>query len=356
MTSNLDKLRQLMEENAIDAVIISEDRNKRYYSGYTGTDAYLLILAESRFLITDFRYIEQAKAQCPGYEIIEAFGQKAYEFIKQTCEETGAKRIWFEDDTLTFKEYTDIKAALDPLELVPDSGSIAKPRILKTPKEVNNIRKAAKLADKGFLHILDFIRPGVTEREIALELEFFLRENGSEGLAFPIIAASGPNGALPHAEPTDDKLEYGTLITLDFGCVVNGYCSDMTRTVALGEPPEKLKEVYHIVLEAQKRALDFLKPGISGIEADKQARDHIFSHGYGDYFGHGLGHGVGLNVHEAPRLSPRGETILEPGMVVSVEPGIYLPGLGGVRIEDLVVITENGFDNLVSSRKDLIIL
>ncbi|HOB20104.1 MAG TPA: Xaa-Pro peptidase family protein [Candidatus Atribacteria bacterium] len=356
MTSKLDKLRHLMMENSVDAVIVAEDRNRRYYSGYTGTDAYLLILADKSYLITDFRYVEQAKAQCPGYEVVEAYGKKAYEFIKQTCDKAGAKRVWFEDDTLTVKEYSEIKASLDPLELVPDTGRIAKPRILKTDDEVNNIRKAAQLADKGFSHILNFIRPGVTERDIALELEFFLRKNGSEGLAFPIIAASGPNGALPHAEPTDDKLAYGILLTLDFGCVINGYCSDMTRTVALGEPPEKLKVIYNIVLEAQEKALAFIKAGISGIEADKQAREHIIAHGYGDYFGHGLGHGVGLHIHEAPRLSPIGETILEPGMVVSVEPGIYLPGLGGVRIEDLVVITEDGYDNLVSSRKDLIIL
>lgn len=356
MTSAIERLRQLMEQNAIDAAVIAENNNRRYYSCFTGTDAYLLILADTKYLITDFRYIEQAKAQCPGYEIIEASGSKAFEFFKHASVNAGAKRIWFEDSTLTYKEYSDIKAALDTLELIPDSGSISKPRILKTKEEVNNIRKAAQLADKGFLHILSFIRPDVTERDIALELEFYLRKNGSEGLAFPIIAASGPNGALPHAEPADAKLQYGSLITLDFGCIINGYCSDMTRTVALGEPSDKLKEIYNIVLEAQEKALNFLKPGISGVEVDKQAREHIASFGYGDYFGHGLGHGVGLNVHEAPRLSPKGDTILEPGMVVSVEPGIYIPGLGGVRIEDIVVITENGCDNLVSSRKDLLVL
>jgi Xaa-Pro aminopeptidase len=354
LKSSVIRLRKAMKEHEIDAAIISSKDNLRYYSGFTAAEAILLILPEDCCLITDFRYIEQAHAQCPDFRVIDAPGAKTAQFIQETCLALDARKIWFEDSVMSFREYSSFKETLEPLELVSAQDIPSMLRILKTEEEVNNIRKAAALADKGFSHMLNYLRPGLTEMDVALELEFFLRKNGSEGLAFPIIAGSGKNGSLPHAEPSDKRLANGEFITLDFGCIVNGYNSDMTRTVALGEPGELMREIYGITLEAQQKALDVLCPGITGIYADKQARDHIHSKGYGDCFGHGLGHGVGLNIHEAPTLSRRGDTVLEPGMVVTVEPGIYLPGKGGVRIEDLVVITENGFDNLVSSRKDLI--
>ncbi|HHY82289.1 MAG TPA: aminopeptidase P family protein [Clostridiales bacterium] len=343
-----------MKEHEVDAAIISQKENLRYFSGFTASEAVLLILKNESYIITDFRYIEQAQIQCPGFKVIDAPGTRTAPFVKEKCVSLDASRVWFEDNVMNFREYSSFREALDPIELVPAKDITSNLRIVKTADEVNNIRKAAKLADQGFLHILNHIRPGVSEKEIALELEFFLRKNGSEGLAFPIIAAAGKNGSLPHAEPSDKKLELGEFLTLDFGCVVNGYCSDMTRTVALGRPDPKLAEIYEITLEAQLKALDVIRPGITGIEVDKQARDHIASKGYGNNFGHGLGHGVGLNVHEAPSLSVRGDKLLEPGMVVTVEPGIYIPGTGGVRIEDLVVITEDGYENLTSSRKDLI--
>lgn len=356
MKSCITRLIAALKENEVDAAIITQEKNQRYFSGFTGSDSVLLIHPDANYLITDFRYIEQAKIQCPDFQIIDASGPKRAPFIKETCISLGVEQIWFEEDTVNYREFTSLTESLHPLKLIPDNSVPTKLRILKTENEVNNIRKAASLADEGFLHIQKYIRSGITEKEIALELEFFLRKNGSEGLAFPIIAGSGKNGALPHAEPSDKKLVEGEFLTLDFGCIIGGYCSDMTRTVALGEPSKQLREIYQITLEAHEKALKVLAPGITGIYADKQARDHIHSKGYGDYFGHGLGHGVGLNVHEAPSLSPRGETILEPWMIVTVEPGIYIPDVGGVRIEDLVVITENGYDDLVSSRKELIIL
>jgi Xaa-Pro aminopeptidase len=354
MKSSIVRLRNVFKDHEIDGAIISHKDNLRYFSGFTAADAVLLIFPEDNYLITDFRYIEQAEAQCPDFKVIDAPGAKTVPFIQEACLALGAKKIWYEDNVVTQREYSSWKEGLQPIELIPAQDIPSKLRILKTEEEVNNIRKAAALADEGFSHMLKYLRPGISELDVALELEFFLRRNGSEGLAFPIIAASGKNGSLPHAEPSDKKLEDGEFITLDFGCVIGGYCSDMTRTVALGEPGELMREIYSITLEAQQKVLDVLRPGITGIYADQQARDHIRSKGYGDCFGHGTGHGVGLNVHEAPSLSLRGDTVLESGMIVTVEPGIYIPGKGGVRIEDLAVITENGFENLVSSPKDLI--
>jgi len=356
LNQRIAKLVAALEEQQIDAAIISEKNNLRYFSGFTAEEALLLIHHSARYLITDFRYIEQAQIECPDFEIVDAPGTKTGPFLRETCLSLDVKKLWFDDNTISFRTYSSYKEELKPIELIPDNDIPTGLRTIKTAEEVNYIKKAAELADKGFDYILTRICPGISEREIALELEFFLRRNGSEGLAFPIIAASGNNGSLPHAQPTDKKLETGEFLTLDFGCVVGGYCSDMTRTIALGEPEQELREIYQITLDAQQKALEIIGPGLTGKEVDKQARDHIYSKGYGEHFGHGLGHGVGLNVHEAPRLSMRGDKILKPGMVVSVEPGIYLPGKGGVRIEDLVVITETGYENLVYSEKELIIL
>lgn len=355
MNHTIRNLECLLKAHQIDAAIITGENNIRYFSGFTSKDGILLVHPKSRCLITDFRYIEQAEMQCPDFQIIDAAGPKTIPFIKETLLTLAAKNVWFEDNAISFNTYSSYNEALkEYIRLVPDQAVISGLRIIKSEDEVNYIREAAAISDKGFLHILDYIRPGISELDIALELEFFLRKNGSEGLAFPIISASGENGSLPHAEPSNKKLKKGEFLTLDFGSKVEGYCSDMTRTVSLGEADDKLKEIYEVTLQAQLKALESIGPDKTGIEVDKQARDYISSKGYGKYFGHGLGHGVGLNVHEAPTLSKRGDNILKPGMVVSCEPGIYLPGQGGVRIEDLVVITENGYENLVSSPKELI--
>lgn len=357
MNHSIIKLESLLREHQIDAAIITKKSNIRYFSGFTSEDGILLIHPNARYLITDFRYIEQGEIQCPDFQIIDAAGPKTAPFIKDTLVSLAAEKVWFEDNVISFRTYSAYNEVLTKgIQLIPDQDVISSLRIIKSPEEVNHIREAAALSDKGFLHILDYVRPGVSELDLALELEFFLRNNGSEGLAFPIIAASGRNGSLPHAEPCNKKLESGEFITFDFGSKLGGYCSDMTRTVSIGEPDEQLREIYEVTLEAQLSALEIMGAGRTGAEVDKQARDYIQSKGYGEYFGHGLGHGVGLDVHEAPTLSLRGDKVLEPGMVVSCEPGIYLPGKGGVRIEDLVVITDEGFENLVSSPKELIIL
>ncbi|NLC43971.1 MAG: aminopeptidase P family protein [Clostridiales bacterium] len=357
MKHSIIKLESLLNKHEIDSAIITKKSNIRYFSGFTSEDGILLIHSKARYLITDFRYIEQGEIQCPDFQVIDAAGPKTAPFIKETLEKLGAKKVWFEDGVISFRTYLTYNEALkEDIQLIPDQDVISSLRIIKSLEEVNNIRDAAALSDKGFLHILDYIRPGISELDLAIELEFFLRKNGSEGLAFPIIAASGNNGSLPHAEPSNKTIENGEFITFDFGSKIGGYCSDMTRTVSLGEPNDQLRQIYEVTLQAQLNALKAMGPGKTGVEVDKQARDYIQSKGYGEYFGHGLGHGVGLDVHEAPTLSLRGDKMLEPGMVVSCEPGIYLPGKGGVRIEDLVVIKEEGFENLVSSPKELIIL
>jgi Xaa-Pro aminopeptidase len=356
METKFNNLINQIKRAGVDAALIMMPENLRYYSSFTGSSGWLLIHSKARYLITDFRYIEQGKKQCPDYIIIDAPGQKAFEFIKEASSKLCIAKVWFEEEYITYKSYIQLSEALTEIELVPSKGILSENRIIKYPKEIKCIRKAAAIADKGFSHIVNFIKPGRTEKEIALELEIFLKQNGSEGLSFDIIAASGINSALPHAQPSDKAIEYGDFVVLDFGCIIGGYRSDMTRTVSVGKPHPKLREIYSIVLDAQLKALEGLKPGITGFEGDKLSRDYIIQNGYGDYFGHGLGHGVGLKTHERPTLSPRGTDTLKSGMVVTVEPGIYLPRLGGVRIEDLVVITEKGVENLTSSSKDLLCL
>ncbi|HHT64770.1 MAG TPA: aminopeptidase P family protein, partial [Clostridiales bacterium] len=282
MNHRIVKLTTILNEHQVDAVIITQKNNIQYYSGFTSEEAVLLIHPTVCYLITDFRYIEQAQIQCPDFVVVDAPGAKTGPFIKEKCISLDVKKIWFDDNAISYRTFQSYKEALQPLELLPDKDIPSRLRISKSEDEVDHIRSAAALADRGFKHILNYIRPGVSERELALELEIYLRKNGSEGLAFPIIAASGKNGSLPHAEPTEKALENGDLITFDFGCKVNGYCSDMTRTVALGMPDEQLREIYQITLTAQQKALDIIGPGLTGIEVDKQARDYIRSKGYGE--------------------------------------------------------------------------
>lgn len=353
--NNASKLINKLLEHNIDAALITGKENIRYFSGFTSADAALLITAGSRkYIITDFRYFEQCGKQCPDFEIMDLSEKKLGGHLKDISTENDIKRIWFEDTKVSYKDYALITDAVNPVKLIPDEGILTGLRLVKTDHEIENIAKAAAIADQGFLYILDNIECGMSEKQVALELEIFLRKHGSEGLAFEIIAASGDNGSMPHARPGDRVLRKGDMLTLDFGCVVNGYCSDMTRTIAFGEPVEKLSEIYKIVLDAQQLALNTIRPGLTGSEVDKIARDYITEKGYGSCFGHGLGHGVGLYIHEEPRLSKTSGIELAGGMVVTVEPGIYIPGVGGVRIEDLIVLTDNGYKNLTSSPKELI--
>jgi Xaa-Pro aminopeptidase len=350
----LEKLRKCFKELDIDGLLITNAYNRRYMTNFTGTAGAVLITDPKALFITDFRYVEQAKKQVHDYEIVQHQASIVSEVAKQV-EHLGIKRLGFEQEDVTYAAYQtyvkEIKA-----ELVPVSGVIEKLRLIKTESEIKILKEAAEIADAAFKHILDFIRPGVSELEVSNELEFFMRKNGASSSSFDIIVASGYRSALPHGVASDKIIEKGELVTLDFGAYYKGYCSDITRTVAVGEPSDELKNIYNIVLEAQLRGMNGIKPGMTGREADALTRDYITEKGYGEYFGHSTGHGIGLEVHEGPALSVKSDTILKPGMVVTVEPGIYIPGLGGVRIEDDTVITENGNESLTYSTKELIIL
>ncbi|PKG25693.1 M24 family metallopeptidase [Niallia nealsonii] len=350
----LQKLREaLIKENA-DGMLITSNYNRRYISNFTGTSGVVLISGEEAKFITDFRYMEQAAEQCKGFEIVQHTGP-IYKEVAVQAEKLGIKRLAFEQDYMTFTDYRIYEGAIKG-ELVPVSGLIEKLRLIKSPQEIKILKEAAKIADAAFTHILDFIKVGKTELEVSNELEFFMRKAGATSSSFDTIVASGKRSALPHGVATNKVIEDGDFVTLDYGAYYNGYVSDITRTIAVGNPDEKLKEIYEIVLQAQLKGMNGIKPGLTGIQADALTRDYITEHGYGDNFGHSTGHGIGLEVHEGPGLSAKSEIILAPGMVVTVEPGIYVPGLGGVRIEDDTLITDVHNEALTHSTKELIIL
>lgn len=350
----LTKLREKFLDSGIDGLLITSPFNRRYMSNFTGTAGIVLISRERAQFITDFRYMEQAAKQCAGFEIVQHTGAIPDEIAKQVSN-LGIEKLGFEEEHLTYSSFKAYEKVIKA-ELVPVSGLVEKLRLIKTDAEIKILKEAADIADAAFKHILKFIRPGKTELEVANELEFFMRKAGASSSSFDTIVASGYRSALPHGVASDKVIEKGDFVTLDYGAYFKGYVSDITRTVSVGEPDARLKEIYRIVFEAQARGLDGIKPGMTGKEADALTRDFISEHGFGEYFGHSTGHGIGLEVHEGPALSFRSDLILEPGMVVTCEPGIYIPGLGGVRIEDDTRITLDHNEALTHSAKELIIL
>ncbi|MDS9471095.1 Xaa-Pro peptidase family protein [Sporosarcina pasteurii] len=350
----LTNLRKQLEKEHIDALLITNPYNRRYMTEFTGTAGVALVSAKDAVFITDFRYTEQAEKEIEGYRIVQ-HTKTIIEEVAAQVKNMNVKTVGFEKDDLSFGLYELYNKEIEA-ELKPVSGIVEKLRMVKTTEELEILQQAAKIADDAFQHIIDYIRPGITELDVSNELEFFMRKQGATSSSFSIIVASGLRSALPHGVATDKVIESGDFVTLDYGALYNGYISDITRTVAVGEPSEKLKEIYAVTLEAQERALQSIKPGMTGIEADRIAREYIASKGYGEAFGHSTGHGIGLEVHEGPALSFRSETVLEPNMVVTVEPGIYLPEIGGVRIEDDIVITEDGNKRLTFATKELLIL
>lgn len=350
----LENLRLSFSKAGIDGILITSPYNRRYMANFTGTAGIVLISLDKAQFITDFRYVEQASKQCVGFEVVQHSGSIIHE-VAQQVKSLGIQKLGFEEDDVTyslFKSYEkNIKA-----ELVPVSGLVEKLRLIKTDAEIKILKEAADIADAAFKHILDFIRPGITELDVSNELEFFMRKAGATSSSFDTIVASGLRSALPHGVASDKVIEKGDFVTLDYGAYYKGYVSDITRTVAVGDPDVKLKEMYDVVYEAQARGMEGIKPGMTGKEADALTRDFISEKGYGKYFGHSTGHGIGLEIHEGPALSIRSEIILEPGMIVTVEPGIYIPGLGGVRIEDDIRITLDHNEALTHSTKELIIL
>ncbi|MFA9397662.1 MAG: M24 family metallopeptidase [Clostridiaceae bacterium] len=350
--NRIDKLKIEMSKNNIEGVLLFGDANRNYFSGFTGEESYSLIMNDSNYFFTDSRYIEQANIEVKDYINIEYKG----DFIEYICnfiKEHKIKKLGVEENILTLSIYKAITGKID-VELYPIENIISEIRIIKDKKEIETIKHAASLADKAFEHILNYIKAGVSEKDIALELEFYLKKIGASDLSFKTIAASGERSSLPHGAATEKIVKAGEFLTLDFGCIYNNYCSDMTRTVAVSSISEKMIEVYNIVLTAQERALKEIKPDIKASYLDSIARDYIKEKGYGDYFGHGLGHGVGREIHEEPRISPKGDKILKSGMIITDEPGIYLNGKFGVRIEDLILVTDDGYEVLSKSPKDLI--
>jgi len=347
------RIRERLQAEGADVFLISNPVNRRYITGFTGSAGLVWISSTKQAILTDFRYVEQVKAECPGWELIriETYNDALEELIKGE----NVRSIVFEEEHVTVKQLREWQDRF-AVELKGSSGWVEELRMCKTPAEIEHIRRAAQIGDEAFAELLPNIKSGRTEREIALELEYLMRRKGASAMSFAPIVASGPQSALPHARPGERILSYGDFVVMDFGCVVNGYCSDMTRTIVIGEPEERHLLIYDLVLKAQVEAVEAVAPGKTGAEIDAIAREIIAEAGYGDYFGHGLGHSVGLEVHENPRLSKTDQTVLAPGMIVTVEPGVYLPGFGGVRIEDLVVVTEDGHEVLTSSFKELYVV
>jgi Xaa-Pro aminopeptidase len=354
-SSRLTKLRAAMAERQLDGLVIAKPENRAYMSGFEGSAGHLFVTGQNAYLLTDFRYTEQAGAQAPDYEIITS--RTAHAEIASLSDKLGIKRIGYEGDFMNVDDYEIFRKLHLSRTLVSATSMVERLRMIKDASEITRMRRAAAIADEAWSHILGHIKPGVVERDLALELEFEMKRLGADGLAFDIIVASGVRSALPHGRASEKVILTGELLTFDFGAIASGYCSDMTRTVMVGEPTSKQREIYGIVLEAQLRGVAACRAGMTGKELDAVCRDYIAAHGYGDAFGHGTGHAVGRFIHEGPRVSAAAENDrLEAGMVVTIEPGIYLPGWGGVRIEDMVLVTEQGCERLSQSPKELLLL
>jgi Xaa-Pro aminopeptidase len=339
--SRLEKLLGGLGDKNIDGILISQPENRYYLSGFDGSAGFLIITQNRSILATDSRYTIQAKSQAPEYEIFPITSDIGGWF-PELAAGLNIKRLGFEGEHLTLSLYRRLCDILGKgksgLELIPVENMVESLRAVKEPEEIELITRAAGIADAAMAHIREELRPGMTEKEAAWEIEKFMREKGSQPVPFDVIVASGPNAALPHAQPSARAIQSGEPVVIDIGARVGGYTSDLSRTICLGNPDETYKKVYDTVLGAQLGAMAMIKPGMSGGEADQLARIIIEEGGYGEAFGHGLGHGVGLATHEAPRLGPNSPEELVDGMVFTIEPGIYLEGWGGVRIEDLVVM------------------
>jgi Xaa-Pro aminopeptidase len=357
-TTNLrriESVRAAMSKNGLPALLVTQGHNIGWLSGFTGSSAYVVITPSKAIFATDSRYVEQAASQCHGFEIVK-LESSAPDEIAGLLAKLESTKIGFESGHLTHKLHEVYRSHLPShIEFVAVSDIVENLRMVKDSEEIALTEAAVALADSTFEHILPYIKAGVVERDVMLEMEWFMRKHGAD-VAFDTIVASGPRSALPHGRAADRVLQSGDLITLDFGARLNGYCSDITRTVVLGEPTEEQKKVYTTVKSALEESIRAIKPGAGGKEVDNVARDLIGAAGYGDYFGHGLGHSLGRAVHDGPGFSKRSEITLAEGMVLTVEPGIYVPGWGGVRIEHDVVVEQTGARILDQSSVEMISL
>lgn len=360
-------MKEFFQEHKLDAILIHTSANMRHISGFAG-EGLVYQSQEDKIILTDSRYTIAAGKESPSYDILQYQGN-LYEYLLDELIKRHpdiVSKLWkigFEDQSMTVEVYRILSALLkkkklDAWELVPLHRKVDQLRQIKSEQEIASIKTAESIGDAAFEKVIQWLKERrgekkeVTEKQVAAHIEFFMRDAGAEGTSFDTIAASGIHSAMPHAVPTDKVLEEGDFLTMDFGCRINGYCSDMTRTIVIGKADEKQKEIYDVVLRAQEAAIQSIQPGMTGKEVDEIARDIIRQAGYGECFGHSLGHSVGLEIHEMPCFSPNEKTVLKPGMVITVEPGIYVEGFGGVRIEDVVVITEEGCEDITHSTKE----
>ncbi|MFH1904178.1 MAG: aminopeptidase P family protein [bacterium] len=348
----IKKLRHRLDNSGLNFFIVTNIRNCCYLTGFTGSEGVVLITPTLVYLIVDFRYMEQAQKEAKNTKVIKREGA-LHLLLADLLKKYKNKKIAFESDSITFKQHKEIKKSLPQNRLIPTLNVAEGLRAIKYGGEIASIEKAARISDEVFKHICDFIKPGRSEINVAAEIEHVAKRKWSSCVGFDTIVLSGERTSLPHGAPSQDLLKNG-IVLLDFGCVFSGYNSDMTRTIFLGKATIKQKKIYNIVLEAQKIAIQSIRPGIKASCIDKAARDYIADKGYSKYFGHSTGHGVGLDIHELPAVSARSNEVLQPGMVFTIEPGIYIPEWGGIRIEDMVQVTDDGYKIITKSSKEMI--
>ncbi len=355
MSERIARLREQMAGRSFDTLLITDLSNVFYLTGFTGSAGVAVVALANEYILVDPRYTAQAKAECPACRVVEYSAKPTSVAIGELLNDLRPDRVGYEADHVSVSLYRSIRAQVEPsISMRSTRGVVEQLRRIKGADEIAIIQEACKIVDDTFSSLVREIKVGMTEKETALLVDMTLRRLGADKEAFDTIAASGSRAASPHASPTDSVLECGALLKLDFGARYRNYNSDITRTVCLGEPDGKQREIYNIVLEAQLRAIDAVAPGKPGHDVDSVAREYIASKGYGANFGHGLGHGLGIDVHDGPALSQTSDVVLEPGMVVTVEPGIYIDGWGGIRIEDDVLVTESGHAILTHSTKELL--
>lgn len=354
---SVERIQNYLDEQNADAILIESATNRYYLSGFTGTSGAVLITRKQAYFITDFRYIEQAQEQVVqnGFLVVNQQQKTIYDAVKSIAKEEKFQVLCVEAEYTTLSQKAKLETG--DFSLLETEHVVEKMRVIKTDAEMDNIKKAVHIIEATFKYLCGEIKVGMREEEVAELALRYVKQQGGSGMSFETIVASGKRSALPHGVASEKVIEYGDIVTIDFGAYYNRYVSDMTRTIFIGEIQNpQLQEIYTIVREAKRLAIASIRPGVTTYEVDKIARDYISQHGYGEYFGHGTGHGIGIDIHEGPRVSMHDHTRLEPGMVITVEPGIYLPNIGGVRIEDDILVTENGHQNLMTLTDELIIL
>lgn len=356
MENRIEKLQLILKEKELDAIVITSRANTFYLSGFAGSSSIIIVTPQKRLFATDFRYIEQATKQCKDFYEISLLGSSEDSFLVEKIIEYDFLNVGFEENDVSQGRFSKWCEKLSHIKFSPIQDEVAKIRMIKDIDEIEKLQIAVSIGDNAFTHILKFLKPGIRENEIAAEIEYFMRKNGASAPSFETIVASGVRSSMPHGHASNKIIESGDPVTMDFGALVSGYCSDMTRTVFVGNPEKKMKDIYNIVLKAQVESQAGAFAGRTGQEIDSISRKIIYNAGYEGCYGHGLGHSVGIEVHEEPRFNTKDHTIMKNGMIMTVEPGIYVENYGGVRIENMIVINDDNPINLTKSTKEMIVL